>query len=471
MVIEMDSENKIKEKISAKEKVTELVDKQFHRIFNPSHLFYTIVFIIVAAIIALFSFFPGDLSGDIALFLAATFSLMFIILMFVGVVPRLEKYMFSEEKLLDKYKILSVLGALGVSILIMGLYFSLGYSGDILIEFMGWDKLLPAAFIIVYFGWNLIQIFFIKTTFENISVKANNKIMKDPEKFKQNKMLATGFLIIGILIPILLQFTTFLGFYPYFEPQNVDDPNLIWFNAWNIAMYIFIGITSWRLISLFIISNQNQTPNVFSSIFYIFIWLYIWYRSFSFIYAFQSATRSPGIDIFRIIMDTGLMIMTAILVLRSLGNKVYRFKLFNLNNVSLFLFAFTIIYLEGQVVLITGAGTLPPVYTSDDQVGMLNNFMILIITFIFYWWYSEYTLERKGLIFKKNFKQPEVIEILNEYKEYLESSELIENGWESNKKYEEFLALKKLKIKGLKSKEQPPDSSSIDIMEIPEDSD
>ncbi|GAH20756.1 unnamed protein product, partial [marine sediment metagenome] len=58
--------------------------------------------------------------------------------------------------------------------------------------------------------------------------------------------------------------------------------------------------------------------------------------------------------------------------------------------------------------MITGAGSISSTYTDLKQVNLANNFVILLITIVFYWFFSEYILEKKGLIVKKLFKQEEV---------------------------------------------------------------
>jgi hypothetical protein len=140
------------------------------------------------------------------------------------------------------------------------------------------------------------------------------------------------------------------------------------------------------------------------------------------------------------------MILTAFMVLTSLGKKIYRFKIFNKNNIAFFLFAFTLIYIEGQIVMITGAGSIPGTYTNRSQINLLNNFLIILITLVFYWWYSEYVLERKRLIYRQNFNQSEVISILYDFKEYLINSGAIPPEKISEWEFRDFLKSRNLDI-------------------------
>ncbi|MBY9014251.1 MAG: hypothetical protein KGD68_01025 [Candidatus Lokiarchaeota archaeon] len=428
-------------------KIIERLSKLFHKIFEPSHIFYTITFFIVVVVISLLSFIANPIIGNVLLFIASTFSLAFIFLMISGVVPKMKLFLFSPDKKFGRKKILSLIIAFGISVVIIALYFIFTSLPEFPIQFLRWDYILPYFFVGIYFGWNIIQIFFIKAGFEQYSIKADNWILKDKDDFKRNQFLSSIFLILALAVPVLIQIGTYFGFIDYFE-ANVGDPfdPFLWFNGWNIAMFAVIVITSWRLITIFIKSKRNETPNVFSSIFYILIWIIIWYRSFSFINSFRSVAQVGGIDIFRILMDVLLMIFTAIMVLKGLGTKVTRFRILNENNLAFLLFAFTILYIEGQIVMITGAGALTGSYTDRNQISLLNNFLILVVSICFYWWYSEYTLERKGLILRKAFKPEEVIVVVRDFKQYLINSGALDSGKINEREFQNFLRKKKLNI-------------------------
>jgi hypothetical protein len=253
-------------------------------------------------------------------------------------------------------------------------------------------------------------------------------------------------LFLALLLPIITQLVTYFVFIPFFEPQSPGDSlePLWWFYGWNIAMFVVIIIIAYRLVFLYIKSMKNDTFNIFSSLFFIFVWLIIWYRSFSFINSFRSVTEALGIDAFRAIVDVLLMIFTAVLVIRGLGNRTFKFRIFNPNNLAFFLFAFTLIYIEGQIVMITGAGSISGTYTSRSQVNLTNNFIVLLITIIFYWFYSEYILKKKGLILKKVFKQEEVIQIVSEFKDYLINSGALDSTRISDWEFQNYLKNKKL---------------------------
>jgi len=403
------------------------LDKYFHKIFSPSHL-------------------------------------SFILLMFIGVSSKLESYLFSKS--LDQHKTMIFVATLGLSFILILLYFLFGSSNQIPIQFIGWDYILPGFYIIVYFGWNIAQIFFLKTSFEDLSFKVNDKILTDSNS-NRNKYISVVFLILAISIALLTQLGTYFAFIPYFEPQTPTDSSLIWFNGWNIAMYIVILFISYRLVFLYIKSINNNTPNIFSSIFFVLVYLIIWYRSFSFINSFRSVSSAPEIDAFRAFIDILLMIFTAILVIRGLGSRTFKFRIFNPNNLAFFLFAFTLIYIEGQLVMITGAGSISGTYTNRSQVNLVNNFAVLLITIFFYWFYSEYTLKKSGLILKQSFNQKEVIEIVTDFKSYLINSGALNLEKVSDWEFQNFLKEKKLAVEEDRESEnsirEDPTNNQTDI--------
>lgn len=431
-------------------KIIEKLSNLFHKIFEPSHIFYTITFFIIVIMISLLSFFGNPIIGNVLLFTASTFSLTFIFLTIFGVIPNMKSFLFSPDKKFDRKKIFSLIIAFVISLVIIAFYFILTSLPEFPIQFLKWDYVLPYFFVGIYFGWNIIQIFFIKAGFEQYSIKVDNWILKDKENFKQNQFLSSIFLILALAVPVLIQIGTYFGFLDYFEadPGNLFDP-LLWFNGWNIAMFVVIVIISWRLITIYIKSKRNETPNVFSSIFYILIWIIIWYRSFSFINSFRSVAQAGGIDFFRILMDILLMIFTTIMVLKGLGTKISRFRILNEDNLAFILFAFTILYIEGQIVMITGAGALSGSFTDRNQISLLNNFLILVVTISFYWWYSEYILQRKGLILRKAFKPEEVIVVVRDFKQYLINRGALDANKISDDEFQSYLERMKLDIKKL----------------------
>ncbi|MBN1803294.1 MAG: hypothetical protein JW891_17415 [Candidatus Lokiarchaeota archaeon] len=427
-------------------KIRDKFNAEFHMIFNKSHIFYTVVFLIIAAILGLCSFSVDNRTvGDISLFIATMFFLAFFTLMILGIPSATQNFLFSTEKIINLRKFGFFVFSLILGLILTWIYWAV--SDSIPIEFLRRENLLPIAVIIIFLGWNMIQIFFIKTIFENVALKVDNKLLNNNDVSSISKSTSFIFLVIALIIPVLMQIATFIGYWEKFDPNQTGNQDLFyWFVGWNVLMFGVIVLVSWRLIYLFYLSRKNETYNVFSSIFYIFIWLIIWFRSFSFINSLKGVVTisSSDVEVFEIIIDILLMILTAIMVLRGLGGKIYKLRVFNESNLPFFLFAFVLFYLEGQVVLITGSGVIASAFSNRTNISMYNNFILLIVTIIFYWWYSRYVLEKHNLIVKHSFKHEEVIQIVSDFKEYLGQRGKLNLNAVSETDMETFYRIKKL---------------------------
>ncbi len=440
-------------------KVQAVLDKYFHKIFNNSHFLYTIIFLVSSLLISLLSLIPNQIVGNLILFLATVLAITFILLMFEGLIPQLNKSLFSPEKKFDKWKLIAFVINFFISFFIILPYFLIGTSTDLPIQFLGWDVILPALFIIIYFGWNLVQIFFLRRGFEDISNNLNDKVIDKYGSSKKKEFISTLFLILALIVPILIQFGTFFGFLPEFAPGG--DRTL--FIASNLVILLILIITSWRLITLYQRSRKNNSTNSFSSMFYILIWILLWFRSFSFFNALLNVTQAtPEPDIVTGLIDILLLVFTAIMVLKGLGEKVYDSFLFNSNNMPFFLFAFTILYIEGQIIMITGAGTLTGIFANRNQINLINNFLNIIIIVIFYWWYSEHSLEKKGFLIRKHFAPEDVALVLKEFNEYLVDKRFLDKDKVGIEELQNFLVLKNIKI----HEEKPEDTESIPDEEL-----
>ncbi|MFX0181067.1 MAG: hypothetical protein ACFE78_12825, partial [Candidatus Hodarchaeota archaeon] len=291
------------------------IKSRFHRLFEQSHIIYTILFFLIIIVITILSLYPKEGIGNVVLVVTISFTLTYLILMFISMIPQMEAHIFSNERKDIVKKLTFLVVTFGICLILILIYFFFGSSSQIPVQFLGWDIILPYSCVIIYFGWNLIQIFFIRKIIVSISNKVNDKLITRDKKSNISRIYSYVFLIIGLILPIVLQLSTYFGLLNYFEGDSLEP--IYWFNGWNIAMYIIIILTSYKLINLFIKSIKNETPNVFSSLFYIFIWFYLWYRSFSFIWSFRrEVTEVHGFDFFRVVIDILLMILTAIMVLK-----------------------------------------------------------------------------------------------------------------------------------------------------------
>ncbi len=440
-------------------KIQTFLDKHFHKIFNNSHFFYTIVFVLSSLLIALLSFIPSSEVGSVILFLATTLSITFIFLMFEGLIPQLDRYLFFTEKIFDLRKLICFFINYFIAFALILPYFLIGSSNQIAIQFLGWDVVLPVIFLVVYFGWSLVQILYLKIWFEDVSIKVDDKINEKYDTSKTKESIDLILLIVALVTPVLLQLATFFGFLSSFTPPPGDPQEpLIWYAGCNIIILVIIFITSWRLITLFYKSRKIGSSNSYSSMFYILIWLILWFRTFSFLNALRGVVQaSTEGDIIGRLIDILLMIITAFLVLKSLGDKIYDSLIFKANNMPFFLFAFTILYIEGQIIMVTGAGSLTGVFADTNQINLITNFLIILITVIFYWWYSEHSLERKGFIIKSRFYPEDVVLIINDFKDFLETRGALDTNKIGEINVQNFLDSKNIKVQEVESLEIEPE--------------
>ncbi|MHA2035826.1 MAG: hypothetical protein ACW98X_05295 [Promethearchaeota archaeon] len=446
-------------------KIQEFLDKYFHKIFNNSHFLYTIIFVLSSFMIALLSFIPSSEVGTGILFLATTLSLAFIFLMIEGLVPQFERYLFSPEKRFDLRKLIYFLINYFIAFAIILPYFLLAESTQITIQFLAWDIALPVIFLVIYFGWSVVQIFYLRIGFEDISIKVDDKIRDKHGTSKTKELIDLILLIIALIIPVLLQVATFFGFLEDFTPAPSDPQEpLIWYAGCNIIILVITIIASWRLITLFYKSRKIGASNSYSSMFYILISLIIWFRSFSFLNALRGAIQaSTQGEVITRLIDILLMIITAFLVLKSLGDKVYDSIILKTNNMPFFLFAFTILYIEGQIIMVTGAGSLTGVFADRNQINLITNFLVILITVSFYWWYAEHSLERKGFIVKKRFYPEDVVLIVNDFKDFLDARGAIDSSKVGSSEVQNFLDAKNIKLEEVQPlKEEPLEPEIID---------
>jgi hypothetical protein len=371
--------------------------------------------------------------------------------MFEGLIPQLEKYLFSAEKKLDRMKLIFFSANYLISIVLLLPYFLVGGSTQLVVQFLGWDIVLPVIFIVIYFGWNLIQIFYLRIGFENLSVKTDEKILDKLGMGQTKELVDVVMVILALVTPVLLQLGTFFGFLEDFN-QTSEDFTL--FVAFNIIIGLVIIFTSWRLGTLFYRSKKIGSSNSYSSTFYILIWLVIWFRSFSFLNSLKGVIQSsPDMEIISRLIDILLLVITSLLVLRSLGEKIYDSIILKANNLPFFLFAFTLLYIAGQIVMVTDAGSLTGVFANTNQINLANNFLIILITVSFYWWYAEHSLERKGFISKKRFYPEDVVLIVNDFKDFLETRGALDPNKLGETEVQNFLDSKNIKVQEVESLE------------------
>jgi hypothetical protein len=279
------------------------------------------------------------------------------------------------------------------------------------ISWLGFSELLPIIFVVVFIGWNLIQIHFVKGSFQEISMQVENKLIVQKEDQKRKNTYIILFLVMGLLTPLILHTLTVIGFWSDFESiRATDEAAFNTFIGWMILMFVIIIATDYWQIRLYVKSKKNETPNVFSNMFYILISILLWFRSFGFINTFRSSTaQTIGSEIFLGIGNVFLLGLTSIMVLRGLAERVKKSGIFNEDSIPFLVYALTIMYVTGQVVMIQGG------FDNKQSLDMFNNSLLLITGLLYYLWYSNYILQREGWIGKSYMTLDEVKSVVFEF--------------------------------------------------------
>jgi len=140
----------------------ETIKTRFHRLFEYSHIIYTILFFLIIIVITVLSLYPKEDIGNIVLVVTISFTLTYLILMFISMIPQMEAHIFSKERKDTIKKLTILMATFGICLILILIYFFFGSSSQIPVQFLGWDIILPYSCVIIYFGWNLLQIFFIR---------------------------------------------------------------------------------------------------------------------------------------------------------------------------------------------------------------------------------------------------------------------------------------------------------------------
>lgn len=380
--------------------IRKILHDQFHGILDEEKVMYTIVFFIGACIISLFSLFGNAQTWPLTATEATTliFFIGFLILMILAMIPSVKKYMFGPIK---EWRLKLLIMGISFGIAAVLTYLFMDATGSTFpIYFLRHSVLLPVIFIIVFIGWNVIQIHFIKEGLEQVSMNTELKYFEKAKDQRKKIYYSRVFLILGLVSPFILHIITSVIF--NIEFKAIGDTTIYnTFLAWAILMGLLYFATDYWQLNLYRKSIENQTPNIFSSMFYTLLQIIFWFRSFGFINSFRSATKT-GSDIFIIVGNVFLLAFTSIMVLRGLAERVKKSRLLSEDSMPFLVYAFTILYVAGQVAMILNG------LQTRDQVNIMNNALTLITSVVYYFWYSNYILQRKGYVQRNLLTLPEV---------------------------------------------------------------
>jgi hypothetical protein len=473
-------------------KATGIVEGQFVKVFNKRALPYSIMFVIGAVVIGLLNLIPSDApvkflgKADIinfSQFLIITVSFSMIIGFWL-------LYVFTRSKKLHE---LLFSGHFGLSFLVSLFAFGIGFGicvfwwnavdptveGDI--DFLTYQQLFGLILALVYFLWNAVQIFYVKTSVEKVAVSAEARfqIKNEQTTVKSRNTKRTILNIVSLVMPFLLHIIFVLLFMffdtdaspitgvpinrfmpisedywgtwyqdwlilnpattlsPFIVFVTIYFPTVWWANPgfqgmliWTMAVFVLLIVTTSKQINLAKQSKVNNTRNIFSGIFYMIFWIFLYFKLFSLIttyidikYVEVVTTAEPAFiyQVFDWIFGVFLMLITVLNLVRTFGLKVKEkagkgksSKITEFNLV-LLMFIFVSSYWGGQWSLIAS--------TSKSNLNIATGLIVIAVYIGFYYWYSSWILERRGFIRKNSYTTIEtrqmMIELSQLYKDRL----------------------------------------------------
>ncbi len=484
---------KFKEKIKEKQqelnkKTSEIIEGQFLKVFDKRVRLYTIVFIIGAVLIGIFTtiqFNEGE-SG---------------------------KNFLGKEGItnFNQFLIITISFIMIIGFALCFLWWSLvdiGVGEEL--QYFQYQKLFGLLLAIVFFGWNIIQIVYVKDTIEKASIgsEARFQIKKELKSNESKNRTATILNIIYIIIPFVFQII-FIWLFIYldtpeayegweqvpafaqrFTPDNfywgdwlvanpigADESKFVvffseyftsvwWANPalqgifiWVIIVFGITIATTQNQVKLYLKSKSNQTINVYSGVFYLVFWFLLWIKLFLIINTYITIALSTGetevqvewyYQIFDWITSILLMVITILNLVRGFGKKIKSVQSTKITkyNLVIILFIFVTSYWGGQWSLIA----------SGTSQGALNLGVSVIVSFVylgFYFWYSKWIMERRGFIRKSTYTTPEtkamLVELSQRYKDRL--LQTIENEEIITTTLNDYMLEKKIVIVGGKEED------------------
>nr|MDO8110907.1 hypothetical protein [Candidatus Sigynarchaeota archaeon] len=399
------------------EKLMKFVNDNFSNVFSRSHWVYTIIFFIAALFIAILRWFNNSL--PFAIYIATSLVFTFFILFVISTLDSAAPLVLEGTNF---KKLIIFLVIFGISI------------GLAVLAILGTNNLptqyqlitmLPAIYMLVFFGWNFIQIFFIKKGLEDVSLKVEKKAFSTATSTDDKKGKGTGFLVLGIAVPFaMLAGVIGLLFMDDNTGPTRSSGYLLWDStygqlvllAWLAGMFILLGVASFNASLLFKQTVKHGTPSVFSSFIHMFFFIYILFRSYQFINAAGKAFRGSGtVSWANDLLDAVIMVITLLLLFKGLGSKLSRSSMFSQKNLPFASFLFATVVIMGNMVPILTIN----VESIQSIVSAGNAFMMMATAIIYYFLYLKRKLMQSDYLERDMYSLHEVQEMFAEYSDTL----------------------------------------------------
>ncbi|XEO76206.1 hypothetical protein WKT22_01228 [Candidatus Lokiarchaeum ossiferum] len=343
--LKKEKRQEFKEKLRLKKqelnaKSAEKVEGELLKVLDKKVIIYTILFLVGAGLIL---FFGTNQNKPITITISFIAIIGVSMLYFLSRFPKIHDLMFSQGHIFRK--ILLNIFAYGIG---FGIYMAFIYGWDEFwgekAEFLVFESLFGLLLPLSFFLWNAIQIWFVKSTVENVAVKSEAKFRVKAETKTDKKInakitlkntisLVVPFLIHIVIVILLLlldrekTFTTlfpnstvdFTGFTGRFTINPIDPleetlpfnfsqwlaiypsersnfgaflieyfPAIWWDNAklqafflWIVLIFIILIALTIRQAKLFKQSKENNSKNIFSGVFYLIFFIFLYLKFYS----------------------------------------------------------------------------------------------------------------------------------------------------------------------------------------------
>ncbi|MBD3186016.1 hypothetical protein GF325_04225 [Candidatus Bathyarchaeota archaeon] len=400
-----------------KNKLLDYFNDNFSNVLSNEHWMYTVIFVLGAFVLAILSLFQGNVAvltvaTFISTILAFTFGILFVL-------SNMDSF---REKILHasiKKRAIWLLISSGIA---TGIFISIYIPSLSLPDDFRLEIILPISYMLVFFGWNFIQIFFIRKGMETISTKVENWAFQHAKNEKEETSRSYPFLIIGIFAPVAFFVTIVIIFFIYpagtIASLLANPFGIIVLSLWMLGIGLLLTVASLNLFATHRMTIQHGTPTIFGSLLHMFFWIYVVYRSYSFISAtnnfFAGVDALSNLDKF---IDILLMLASLFLLFKGLGNKLKRSSFFNKDNLPFIAYVFALIVVMGRISLVLGipsSGVITPL--SQSLVAAMNNLLMMSVAIVFYFLYFKPKLEELNYVEKDTYTLHEVNELLDDFR-------------------------------------------------------
>jgi hypothetical protein len=511
---------KLEKQKALEAKAQSLVDQQFSMTFNPRVLPFTMIFFAIIAAM----FFIGTLARNnpdiywIQVTIGLSGILGFFILFQFSRVRSIHDRLFAEGKF--GFKLFMVILSMALAFIPIWLYWSVSDpTGPIglprLIELaqlpapLQYSILFGTILTVVYFGWNIIQIVFIRVGLENVSLnvqlKMENKFISLDNKSKESRYTLFNFLlglIPFLLIPLTVWFLLIAPDTPEFYAPFVKSldipqdwitgrtgkftPEFFYFGEWlanktyaaDVSFFVKIWdyfievwwgtmalryIVVWYLVVTILMISMtvhqhhlqqqakiHKSPNIFSNMFHMLLWIILWAKTFAILKGLLTFGNNPVIgelSTFDLLIDTAAdFILMLLTVVMAMRSFGIKMSKANISNISKY--NVTLVSFMFTISYFGGQLILIANGLANEDLKFITNFIVLIVDVAFYFWYSKWILERKGFTRRTSYTLYETKDLLVDLSQQLKNNLLqtLENEEIVKNTLNKFLLDKKIAL-------------------------